>query len=244
MSEFYAEPVEKIKSLKPFTLRNDTKRTITFTGETMEVRIPKRFEVYGMLDITDVVQALGIMDIIIDGKYECSLNVLSKLTIVPSEMDDMVIDGVPYLVLYLQKGDIFIQNTQVTQDANAIYAVYVEFITRGKPLYTLGYDQLALVFDRVKQMTASSVGVDRVLFELIVSHLARDPKDLFRQYRYTVMDVPPTIIPLRSVSLAPTTTSSRVFGSYFDDGLTSSLITTNKENSPFENIIRGFPQDL
>lgn len=244
MSEFYADPVEKITSLKPFLKRDDKKRTITFVGDTMELRIPKRFEVYGMLDTTDVVQTLGIMDVIIDGKYQCSLDILSKITIVPTSYDDMVINGTPYLVVYLEHGDVFIQNTQVAKDANVVYAVYVEFITRGKPLYTLGYDQLALIFDRVKQLTGGGIGVDRVLFELIVSHLARDASDLFKQYRYTLMEEPPVIIPLRSVSLAPTTTSSRVFGSYFDDGLTSSLITKNTEESPFENIIRGVPQDV
>lgn len=244
MSEFYADPVEKITSLKPFLKRDDKKRTITFVGDTMELRIPKRFEVYGMLDTTDVVQTLGIMDVIIDGKYQCSLDILSKITIAPTSYDDMVINGTPYLVVYLEHGDVFIQNTQVAKDANVVYAVYVEFITRGKPLYTLGYDQLALIFDRVKQLTGGGIGVDRVLFELIVSHLARDASDLFKQYRYTLMEEPPVIIPLRSVSLAPTTTSSRVFGSYFDDGLTSSLITRNVEESPFENIIRGIPQDV
>lgn len=240
----YVDPVTRITDLDPYFKYDPKKRTYTFIGESLEVRIPKRFEVYGVLDITDSVTTLGIVDLIIDGKYEASLVILAEINIQPSDMSEMVFDGTPYLVLYLQKGDIFISNTQVPRNPGVIYATYVEFITRGKPIYTLDYDALALIFDRVKETTGESLGVDRVLYELIISHLARDADDLFQQYRHTDMKSPMQLIPLRSVTFAPTNTTTRIVGSYKDDGTVAALQTETKTDQPFENIFRGIPQDL
>ena len=237
-------PVQKLDSIAPYFKEDKAKNRRIFVGESLEIRIPKRFEIYGLLDITDKVRTLGIMDLIIDGKYEASLNILCPVVICPSEIDEMTIDGVPYLVLYLEHGDIFIDNDQVPQTNKAVYSVYVEFITRGKPLYTFHYRELALIFDRAKELTGSGIGVDRVLFELIVSHLARDKNDLFKQYRYTDMKDPPQFIPMRSVIYAPSNTTTRMVGSYSDDGTVAAAQTQTTTDQPFENIFRGIPQGL
>ena len=241
---FYSQPVTKLKSLKKYFKRDDAKRTITFIGNTLEVRIPKRFETYRMLEVTDVIKALGIVDLIIDEKFQCCLNILGRITIVPSRYEDIVLDDIPYLVAHLNHGDIFIKDVNLEKADKVIYTVFCEFITRGKPIYTFSYDNLALVFDRVKQFASKGLGVDRSVFELVISHISRKQDDLFKQYRYTDMKEPPVFIDLNNFSLAPTTTSSRMMGSYFDDGLTASLLTTNKDSTPFENIIRGIPSDV
>lgn len=235
--------LEEIKNPSRFFKYDPKKKTQTFIGDHLEVRVLKRFEVYDLLNVTDVVETIGIMELVIDGKYHASMNILAKISIHPTEIGEIQIDDVPYLSLYLKHGDLFIANTQVVQNASIQYAVYVEFIARGKPLHTMNYDELALVFDRVKQMTGSKLGVDRVLFETVVSHLARDQDDLFLQYRYTPMNRPMRLIPIRSVSYAPTSTSSRINGSYFDDGLTASLQNENREHMPFEDLMRGFPPE-
>ena len=241
---FYADKVTPIKSVKKFFKRDNEKRTITFIGNSLEVRIPKRFETYRMLEITDVIKALGIVDLVIDDKFQCSLNILGRITIIPSRYEEIVLKDIPYLVAYLEHGDIFIKDINIEQQDSVIYAVFNEFVTRGKPLYTFTYTDFALVFDRVKQFLGRGLGVDRAVFELIIAHISRKQDDLFKEYRHTDMKEPPTFIDLNNFSLAPTTTSSRMMGSYFDDGLTASLITTSKENAPFENVIRGIPSEV
>lgn len=244
----YVDPVtglslEELTDLNPFFKHDKDKHVTYFTGDALNIRILKRFEVYNLLDITDVVQTLGVMELIIDGKYHASLNILAKIQIEPTEITEIQIGGVPYLSLSLKTGDKFIANTQVVQNASIQYAVYVEFFARGKPLHTMTYGELALVFDRVKQMTGQSLGVDRVLLETLVSHIARTQEDLFKQYRYTDMKEPMRLIPIRSVSFAPTSTSPRINGSYFDDGLTAALQNENTEHMPFEDLQRGFPPE-
>ena len=242
--EFYAYPVTPITSVKKYFKRDESKRTITFIGDSLQVRIPKRFQSYRMLEITDVIKALGVMDLIINDKYQCSMNILGRITIIPSRYEEIVIKDVPYLVAHLEHGDIFINDTNIAQEASVMYAVFCEFVTRGHPLYTLTYEEFALVFDRVKQFVGRGLGVERSVFELIIAHISRDKKDLFKQYRHTDLKNPPVYIDLNNVSLAPTTTSSRMVGAYFEDGLTAALITTAKDKAPFEEIMRGIPSEV
>ena len=237
----YAYPVESIKDIDRFFKFDPDKHTMTFIGNSLELRIPKRFETYGMLEVTETVTALAVLDMIIDEKWQCGLNLPAKIEIAPSVIGEMVYEENAYQVLHLEHGDQFIKHTQVIKDQSIIYALYVEFITRGKTIYTLDYVGLALLFDRVKQMTGSGIGVDRVLFEVIVSHLARDPDDIFKQYRYTDMSKPMHLVRLRSVSYAPTSTTARMLGSYFDDGLNASLVHHEDKEQTFENILRGLP---
>ncbi|MBO7714922.1 MAG: hypothetical protein J6S85_15245 [Methanobrevibacter sp.] len=233
--------IDKVDS---YFKRDDKKRTITFVGKSLQVHIPKNFETYRLLEITDCVKALGLMTLIIDEKYWCSMNILAKLTMFPSRYEFVIIENNDYIKMDFEHGDIFIGDTQVVQETPIIYAVYSEFITRGKPLYSFTYNDFAKTFDNVKALTGSGLGVDRVIFELIVSHIARNEKDVFTQYRYTDMKDPPKFISLVNMSLAPTTTSSRMCGGYFNEGLSASLLTTSKEEAPFENMIRGIPSAL
>lgn len=237
----YANPVTPITDLTPFFEQNKKTGGWTFVGETLEIRIPKRFEVYDLLSITDTVTSLGIMDLVINGRYQCGMVILNQIQIEPSEITEMEYNGVPYVVLHLTPGDRFIPNPNVVKEDRVIYAIYVEFDTCGKPIYFLNYDQLGLIFDKVKLMTGSGLGVDRVVYEVIIAHLARDRNNLYLPYRLTDMKQPFALIPLKQVTHSTTNTTARLIGSYFSDTLAASLVTTTTENYPFEDVLRGLP---
>jgi len=239
----YTHDVEHITNVDKFFRYDADNHCMIFVGESLELRVPKRFEVYGLLEVTETVTCVGVMDLIIDEKYQAGLNLLAKIEVAPREISEMVYDENAYLVMYLEHGDRFITHTQVVRDGSIVPSLYVEFITRGKTIYTLDYVKLALLFDRAKAMTGSGIGVDRVLFEMIVSHLARSQDDVFKQYRHTDMAKSMRLIRLRSVSYAPTSTTARLLGSYFDDGLTASLIHQVAHEQPFENLLRGLPYE-
>lgn len=236
----YKHPLKKIKDLSKFIERQKDGSFI-FLGESLEVRVPVRYRQYGLLEVTQNVETLGLMDLIIDDKYECTLNILAKVVLCPSESEETNIDDTPYLVMKFYKGDTFILHEDVIQDSSIIYAVYVEYITLGHRLYTVGYNELTMLFDRAKELTGKSV--DRLIMEFMVAHIGRNRKNLFEQYRYTDMKEDPVIIYLKSINLSPTSTSTRMMGAYDEDGLTSSLNTTVEKRQPFEDILRGIPKD-
>lgn len=237
----YPKPYTHVTDVGRFFAYDAEKHEMRFIGDSLEIRVPKRFEVYGLLNIAEAVEAVGVMDLIIDDAYQASLHLLAKIVVEPREIGKLTVKGVEYVVLRLGHGDRFIANTQVVKDAGIVYALWVEFITRGNPIYTMDYRALGTMFNTAKSMCGANLGVDRVVLEVIIAHLARDPDRLFTQYRHTDMRGAYEFIPLRSVSYAPDSTTGRVAGSYFSEGVNSSLVHENHERRPFEDLLRGLP---
>lgn len=233
--------LKHITDISPYFKYDEKKHTMTFIGDTLEIRIPKRFDAYGLLNITDVVECLGIMDLIIDGTYNAHLHLLALLTVEPSEVSVKMIEGQEYQILTLYNGDRFISNTVVVKNQSIVYALYVEFITRGNIIYTMGYQDLIWLFDSVKQMCDTSLPVDHAIFEMLYAHLARDGQDKFKQYRHTDMKAPFEFVGLKSVSFAPDSTTARLLGAYYADGEMASLLHTNEDRQVFEDLLRGVP---
>lgn len=239
--ECYPSGVVPTKSLDKY-LRYDPKlHTMTFTGDTLELRVQKRYSVYDLLEISDTVKTLGIMDAIVDGKNQVALTILAAFETAPSDIEETVIANIPYVILRYTKNDLFMVNTQVVQNSGVIYAVYMELISRGKLPYWFGYEDIAKVFDRVKEMTGSGIGADQVIFELEVAHLSRSVDDLSLMYRYAKPNSPMKFIPIKSVAYAPTSVMARLSGSRFDDGLAASLQLTSRVNQPLEDLYRAIP---
>lgn len=237
----YDRPYEHITDPMRFFRYDASTHEMRFVGETLEVRVPERFQVYDLLSVGETVEAPGLMDLLIDGRYQASLWMMAVIRCEPREIARTTIDGITYLVLHFGHGDVFIKNTQVVKKKSLVYAVYVEVVTRGNLMYWLTYDKLAVLFDQAKWMCDADVGVDPAVFEVIFAHLARDPTDRFRQYRHTDMRGDFELIPLRSVVYAPPSTTARLLGSYFAEGLNAALSQEVTQTSPLENLLRGLP---
>ena len=236
----YAKAYEHITDISRFFREDASTHTVTFIGKTLEVRIPKRFEVYGLLNISDTIQTLAVMDLIIDDTYQTSMHLLAVITMNTSATTQITIGGITYIVATLAAGDVFIANTTVVKDKSTVGGIYTEFIDRGNLPYWFTYAQLMKLFDQMNTVADAGMRIDPVIFEVSFSHLARDPKDLYRPFRYLQKpDAPFTMVGLRSVELATSSTSARLLGSYFSDGLNASLTHQVTERQPFEDLLRG-----
>ena len=232
----YLENYTKISSIdKYFEKRGDE---LIFIGESLKVYILQRWESYHLLEVSDTVKTIGIMDLVIDDRYRAGLLMLASIEIDPDDSTTVTVDGNTYVILTLSKGNRFICITNVVKDKSITYAVFMEFITRGKWMYTLGYDSIARLFDQAKSMCGAGIPVDHVVLEVIYSHLARDPNNISVQYRHTPMAGDFEMIPLRSVAYATTSTTSRILGSYFNEAINSALINPSEQQHPFEQLLR------
>ena len=244
MDSPYLNPVTHIKDISPFFETDPKTGRVTFIGETLEIRIPQRYEVYDLLEFEDMVTTLAVFDMIIDGKFQAFMNLLACITIDPSDYGTMTYDGVAYTVLYLNKGDTFMRTSDLVQNSGIVYALWIEFITQGKLLYTYTYKDLPLMFDHVRQCCGRGLGVSRPIFEAVLAFLCRDPDNIFTQYRLTDMQKKFAFVALRSVSNAPTGTMARLTGSYFDEALTAALRYEIVEHQPYEDVLRNIPQAM
>lgn len=240
MTSPYSKNLKPIDDITPYFHYDEKKATFTFIGKSLELRIPKRLEKHGYLTIGDTVTTLGVMDMIIDNEYQTGFNLIASITISPSDIGKFNYEGIDYVVLYLKENDIFINNVNVLQDPNVIYALWVEFINNGKLIYPFTYKSLLKLFEHTRELTGQGIGVSQSVYEAIIAHLARDNNNISIPYRLTDMTKPMEFVALKSVSQGPTGTLARITGAYFkDEGLTSALRYQIDEPQPFENILRG-----
>jgi hypothetical protein len=219
---------------------DDSKKILYFTGESLEVRVPKRFEIYGLIDISDTISTIGIMQMLFDGGVEeAALHLPAKFNTEPVEISQATVSGLDYVVFHYTTGSKFMANTQVVRNSAAIYAIYAEFITRGKPIHVMDYENNYRMFDNASVVCGTSIPANRAIFEVVAAHLTRDSSDAFVQYRHTDMTNPPHTIALRSVIFAPDSNTARFMGSYAADAIVSSLTTSATTVHPFEEILRG-----
>jgi hypothetical protein len=231
--------MEKIKDLnKFFTIKND--KLIFSGGKELIIRIPKRYEVYGLLDIQDTINTLAVLGIEIDNKYMCGLKLLGMFEIPTKEYEEEVINNIAYIKIILEKDDIVFNSIKTIKNSSITYAIFVEFMTYGKWPYFIDYDSACTILERANLDTGMSLNVNRIVYEFIIAHLARDADDVNVFYRHTNKKKPPNLLMLRSVSHATESTTSKVLGSYFNDGLVSSLVhePPNDSNYEIEDMLR------
>jgi len=235
----YLKTYEKINTIDQFFKYDSDKKQTTFIGKTLVVMIPKRYEVHNLLKIADTVTTLGVVDLIFDDTYRAGLLMLTTIEMEIDDISTVMLGDLQYLKVTLETGAKFICNTERIADSAIVYAVWMEFIARGKMPYFIDYDSLSTLFDRSQSLCDQKLNVDHVVLEIIYSHLCRDPDNLSVQYRYTPMDKPFELISLRNVGYATVSTTSRLLGSYFSNALNSSLIQTTTEHSEIEDLLRS-----
>jgi len=221
----------KIKDLDKYLLY-DNKHIIYNHDIPMTVSIPLYFKdrkYYGTNNESGNTMFLAICLIEI-GKDSCTLVMPTLIETIPSE----TIEDDEYIKLIYNKGDIFFVNNYIVQVSVNLYDIFTSFITLGKPIPYLSYENFISIFDNI-QILANKKLSKRVDFEFIIAEINRDKKDLNRRYRNSDMTEAPVTISMRNIAYGPNSVSAKIIGSYFNDGLVSSLLVED-DNKPANKI--------
>lgn len=235
----YTKEYVHTKDIDRFFSYDDKTKSMTFEGDSLVAYIPARYSVYNLLTLADTVTSLAIMDLVINDTFHAGLLLMATIEMEPDDVTTIMVGDIQYVKLTLSTGAKFICNTERISDSAIVYAVWMEFITRGKLIFNIDYNTLATLFDQSKAMCDLNINVDHVMFEIIYSHLCRDPDNLSQQYRHTDMSKDFEFTALRDVGYATTSTTSRLLGSYFGQALNSSLLQTTTDHSQLEDLLRS-----
>lgn len=211
---------------------------VIFTGKTLEVFIPKRYENHDMVLVQDIVKTLGIFEMLIDGTIKKGFLLPALITMMPHETYTTNIEGIDYYVAKFITGNKFMASKTILKQGHIAYFMFLEFVSLGNLPSFLSYDETAFLFDRAVSICGVKLDFNHSIFEMIFAHLFRDSKDLTKKYRHTAMKNPPTFIELRSVTWGTDSTTSKLVGSYLGDGLNSALVNQADQPSELENLFR------
>ena len=218
--------------------KTNTKGEVIFTGDELKIYIPKRYEEKQFTQITSEISTLGIFRMVANGKDEIKFLLPAFIKIRPSGIDTETIGDDRYAVATLVKNDVFMVTNEVLQTEKIAYLIWNEFIYWGNTPSWMTYLDVMNMFRTIQKVTGLKFGVPPVVFEILISHLARTKRSLDEEYRLTDMHEYPAFIPLHAVAHAATSVSARMIGSYFDDSVNVSLIQEEGKPSELENILR------
>ena len=219
--------------------QDDKEDCVRFIGDKLECFVPLRYKNENFLIIEDKVQALGIFSIRINDTIWAGLQLPAVIQIDPSETYETSLDGERYFVCVLTKNRRVMCSLGVMQIEKIGYFIWREFLSLGHFPKYITYQNVNTLFDDMKEITGKGIGANHVIMEIVLAHLFRDPHDLNIKYRHTKMEEPPAHVTLRDVSYGPSTTYSRIFGSYADEGRNAALLNQADTNSELSDLFRS-----
>lgn len=212
--------------------------SFVFIGKQMRIKIPRRYENYNLLTAENDVQSLAIFEITIDDLPPVGFLLPAVVTMEPNNYYTKVVDDEDVLILEFLTGNKFMSSTKLLKQPHIPYAMFVEFIALGNIPKFLSYEQSAFLFDLSKSICDTNLRVSHSIFEMICSHLFRDPDDLNKKFRHTDMKKKPEFVELRSVTYGTDSTTAKLIGAYMNDGINAALVNPSHQNHDLEDLLR------
>ena len=222
---------KRITDINKYFQKQDKK--LVFIGKSLEVNIPKYYSQFGYYTRTTIVKVLGILQLIINNKYEAILSITTMIETIPNE----ITESDEYITLKYTNGDIFLNKDYIINNPSELYYLFMRFITHGKLPQFLKYKDLAKIFDHCKEINGTDLGVGNELKELVFAYLCRDSKDPTKQYRLTPMKNKYKLVGILNIFYSPQSTTSKLLGNYLDNGITSAVLTEEPVTDTFEQIL-------
>jgi hypothetical protein len=213
------------------------------TKRNLKIYIPSRFAERGLADIGIDIYIIGICAIVVDDKYYAVSMVNAMWRITPTSTMKVMINDDEYYEFSFEPGSTVLQTTYLVKNDQLVYRIYDEIIAKGRKPWYLGYLELAKLFDTASYHAGANIGRQHETMELIISLIARSQSNRHLYYRSTITDIndlvtnPPAIVPLMSVIYGGSNTLNKLAGSYFSEGMVSSLVSPTERKERIEDLL-------
>lgn len=215
------------------------------TSEHVRIQVPERFVNAGLAQVGIDNYVYGIYALLLDDDTYAVSVTNTMLKINPTKTLRIKVNEVPYYEFHFDAGTAVIPDVNSVKRDTMVYNVINELMFMGHMPWYMEYDDVGKIFDTSSKFAGSSVNNSLECVELLAAIVARDREDPTKPYRLVVTDEEykkrhkPRFIPMKSVFYAATSTSNKLAGSYFNDGIVSALVTPTTEVSRIEQLLRA-----
>jgi len=221
-----------------------TKNGQIMTKVPCRIQVPSRFIDRGLGQIGIDTYVMGIFAIIDESNnYSvCNINALVELD--PFKTITVTIDDVEYYEFHFKANSVVVKTTDLIRRNVLMYNIFDELVFKGKVPWYMSYEDMGKLFDTAKSHADSNIGETQEVIEFIASIITRskqDRKNYIRTIAQSYKDVEAdkiAYVPMMSVFYSINSTMNKISGSYFSDGITSSLVTPTEKISTVESILR------
>lgn len=194
----------------------------------LKIVIPYRFIQGKLAMVSSNIKTLAVFAIVVDNKYAVS-NVCSSMTITPSNTN-IVTGGVEdHFEFSFDAGSVICPNINLIVDDINSYNIYNEMIAKGNVPWYLSYEDFGKVLMTAHRYAGINLTGNNAPIELIITSIARKEGNLYKYYRNTIKTAAqqyttkPAYVPFNSVAYGATNSVGKIMGSYFEEGMTSTL---------------------
>lgn len=213
--------------------------------EPLEVHIPKRFIERSLADIGDKVETIGVLGIVIPDVAYCCMYRVATVTLSPSNIREITLDGVRYVVLDFEKGDTVFNNIEVVKDEHLNYSYYMEFGYFARIPWYVDVTMAPKLFDYAGLITGKKVGTSPQVFRVLYGLSYRDPDNYEIAYRYGAgikAGKKPHLVGLNNGSMLIDGTFNRLMGGYLADNTIAAILNPDTKVTDSEKVMKGSPE--
>ena len=227
------------KVLATLTTRNDAS---VVTSKGCQVYFPTRFADRFLAEVGLSNSCVGLFVIVVDNYYALVI-VNAMVALNPSSTKTITFKDTEYFEMSFNAGAVVIESLELVQNNDILYRLYDELFSKGKIPWYVGYEDLANLYDTAKEFAGANVGENPEVIQLLTSLVSRNVNNRLQYYRSVVntrkdlIDNPPAFVPLKSVMYSATNTVNKLVGSYFSEGVVSSLLYPTTRVEPLERIL-------
>jgi len=165
------------------------------------------------------------------------------ITLTPSNVNDVIVNGVMYKLLEFSKDSVYCGNRNLVQNDSFMYDLFTELYRLGNIPWYINYKMLSNIFLESKKYANSNIGNDPLAFEILSAIIARDVKDKKVQYRHIINSIdankPISYVGIDDRLYAYDNTVAKIMGSYMEDGLTTAILDPEKETTLLSSLLRA-----
>jgi len=174
-----------------------------------------------------------------DRRY-CVINSNNSITVTPTEVFSININGEDYKELAFDVGDIVIPNTEVVKTESIIYNILNEFIMLGNVPWFMEYEDMGNLFSTAVSHASSKAASNVIVMHALISIISRYYKNRSIYYRMVAdKEKQPVFLPFSNIWYSYNNTTSRIVGAYMKQGITASLVEESDTLTRTERLIRS-----
>lgn len=214
------------------------------TTRGCKIYVPERFVEKQLAVIGAETYIVGIFAIVVDDKYYGVSTTNAMMRVTPTTISTVKFDQDSYLELTFDPGSVVFATNLLIKSDTLVYYIFDEFIAKGRIPWYIGYEDLATLFESADRHAGVSLGANHSILEMFAAAVARNGQNRSKYYRHSIesqedpVKRPPAFIPLRSITYGATNTTSKLMGSYWNDGLTSALVNPSEKQERIEELLR------
>lgn len=213
--------------------------------EKLKVIFPENYIGTPLCHMGDEIKMLAMFGIVADDKYYGVSKACALMVTEPTTINVITIKGEKYMEFGYDPGAKIIKNQNLLRTATLVYRIYSHFVVAGNYPWYFDEADVAFMFDTALSHGNANLRANVSLLALLAAVVSRQLKNktLFHRHDPNLgtpgYDQKPFFIPLRSISLGTTNTTSKLLGNYFSEALTSALTTRSTQHESIETILRN-----